>query len=90
MSEINAEQAEAINDLDVLDNGMVEFGDVARNVIGMQCQYASRYVFGILGNPDLGSDLRTEGDAYDYHSLLIHRDDVETFVKRVNEFRANL
>lgn len=64
-------------------DGMVDFGDVARNILGRQCQYVSRYVSGVADTPILSSDLRTSGDIYDYHSLRIHQDDVQTFVDRV-------
>jgi len=66
----------------------INFGDVARGKLGLQCQYASRYVHGLLEDwPNLGKGLRFKGDAINnYHSLLIHKDDVDEFVKRVQEF----
>jgi hypothetical protein len=51
----------------------VSFGDVARNQCGMQCQYAARYI------DELAPDLRFIGDIKDYHSILIHEDDVKEF-----------
>jgi hypothetical protein len=65
----------------------VPFGDVARQRLHEQCQYASRYLEGELGDPDLGSDLRWYGDTADYHGLQIHQDDVEEFVRRVRDYR---
>lgn len=68
--------------------GFVAFGDAARK-IGIQSQYASRYVAGGDGYANCGSDpalgrvLRFVGDPGDYHDLLIHGDDVDEFVTRV-------
>lgn len=62
----------------------VNFGDVAVERCREQCQYASRAVDGRHGYPNLGQGLRFIGDPRDYHSLLIHDDDVETFVARWN------
>jgi hypothetical protein len=61
----------------------VNFGDLAREQLGEQAQYASRYIDGrIPGYPNLGHGLRFEGDPADYHDVRIHRDDVEEFVRR--------
>lgn len=49
----------------------------------MQCQYGARYVRGDHGFPALGADLRVEGNIRDYHSMTIHADDVDEFVRRV-------
>lgn len=68
----------------------VLFGDVARNLCGNQCQYVSRYVDGRHGKPNLGMGLRIIGDPADYHSLIIHKDDVEEFVKRYKEATAKI
>jgi len=68
------------------DPDFVSFGNVARRQIGEQAQYASRYVGGRHGSPDLGKGLRFKGDPRDYHFLLIHKDDVEEFVRRVLEY----
>ena len=68
----------------------VSFGDVARNRCGEQCQYVSRLVNGRHGNPELGIGLRFLGDPSDYHFLLIHKDDVETFVGRVKTFYRSI
>ena len=65
----------------------VNFGDVARKRLDMQCQYASQYHGGLHGSPDLTKGLRVTGDAKDYHSMEIHKDDVEEFVERVKSFR---
>lgn len=67
----------------------VSFGDVARDRCGEQCQYVSNYVNPWReGTPDLGAELRFQGDPGDYHSLRIHRDDVEEFVRRYLAHRA--
>lgn len=77
----------------------VDFGDVARSRLGMQCQYASRYVGGLCDYQNLTSDPsqgrtlrfmergRPVSSSSDYHSLRIHRDDVEEFVARVERVR---
>lgn len=64
------------------------FGDVARDQCGQQCQYAARNLAGEHGSVDLGSDLRWIGNTADYHNLVIHKDDVATFVERYLDFRA--
>ena len=67
-------------------NPYIPFGDVARNQLGMQCQYASRYV----------RDAVDEGFRFDridtgnYHDILIHEDDVTLFVERVRRIRRAL
>lgn len=64
------------------------FGDLSRNEMGQQCQYGSRYVHGeIDGYPNLAKGLRIEGDPFNYHSLLMHVDDVPTFMRRYQEHR---
>lgn len=65
----------------------VRFGDVAIGRLNQQCQYASRFVDGRHGYPNLGDGLRFRGRTTDYHTLMIHRDDVETFVDRVAAWR---
>lgn len=65
----------------------VNFGDISRDRLEIQCQYGSRYVDGVIpGYPNLGKRLRFEGDCNNYHSLKIHIDDVEEFVKRYFEY----
>lgn len=61
----------------------VNFGMIVRRRLGMQCQYASRHVDGRHGAEDLGQGLRFKGRPADYHELRKHRDDVETFVDRL-------
>lgn len=66
----------------------VRFGDVAIDRCGQQCQYAVRHLAGEHGSFDLGSDLRWAGFTGDYHKILLHRDDVETFVSRYREHKG--
>lgn len=73
---------------DADSEGFVDFGDVARLMLDMQCQYASYYIRGAGGLPKLSEGLRIQGDPADYHSLLIHRDDVKTFVSLVEAHRV--
>lgn len=73
-----------------LDTVFIDFGDVARERCGDQCQYVSRYVDGKLpGYPVLGQGLRFEGSTRDYHDLKIHRDDVEEFVRRYKTYKKS-
>lgn len=66
----------------------IEFGDVARDRCGQQCQYAARNLAGEHGSADIGSDLRWYGNTADYHYLMIHKDDADVFVTRYKEFRT--
>jgi len=69
-----------------------KFGTVSHDKrIGRQSQYVSRFVDGRLDNPNLGEGLRFNGSPDDYHSLEIHKDDVEEFIKRVvNHYAGRL
>lgn len=70
------------------DKGFVSFGDVARGLLNMQCQYASYYIDGVGGRPVLADGLRIVGDSGNYHSLKIHKDDIQVFVDRVRGARS--
>lgn len=68
----------------------VDFGDLVRDRIGMQCQYASRYLDGTIeGYPRLGEGLRIAGCLDEYHTLLIHKCDAEEFLRRLIEYRES-
>ena len=91
---MNFEQPQQENSVEILgmrfkydDDGMVKFGDVARGLLNQQCQYASEYVTGIGNSPTFADDLRISGDKTFYHGLKIHKDDIVTFVNRVQEYR---
>lgn len=77
------------------DVDYVDFGDVSRKRLGQQCQYGSRYINGltegngIVVNPCLGYDLRFIGNDQNYHSWQIHKDDIEEFVRRVEEYKES-
>lgn len=68
----------------------VSFGDVARELLNMQAQYASYFLRGSGNFPRIADDLRIEGDAGNYHSLEIHRDDVAEFVNRAKRELTSL
>lgn len=76
------------------ENGQVSFGDVARNLLGQQCQYASRYIdpaFTEAGDyPNLGIGLRIDlgRRTGDYHDYTIHPDDIDTLVSRHTAYKA--
>jgi hypothetical protein len=85
---------------DQADDRYVDFGDVARGRLGMQCQYASRYLTGVGATPALAQDLRWHGGDPaalwrtlspdgNYHALRIHADDVEEFVARADRWRRD-
>jgi len=64
-------------------NGWIPLGEVARGHLGIQCLYASQFVGGHAGKPDLGAGLRFMGDWSDYHAMRIHNASIEEFVRRV-------
>jgi hypothetical protein len=66
----------------------INFGDFARNKIGMQCQYASHYLCGLKGYPNLGEGLRFTNDKTgSYHDIRIHKDDAQIFKERLENHR---
>lgn len=71
-------------------DGYVSFGTVARTFIGMQCQYASRYITGLAGSPVLCDGLRFRNLEQDYHDYRVHVDDVPACVDRILHYRAEL
>ena len=68
-------------------DGYVSF-EYASRLLGMQNQYSSRYIKGDEDHEVCGTGLRIDGDVHDYHDLLIHVDDVEEFVSRVQKARG--
>lgn len=79
---------------EVDSEGYVYLGDIARGLLGMQAQYASRYLDGALpelGYPNFGESLKLK-DVFkngkpsgNYHDYKIHKDDIETFIQRVKK-----
>lgn len=68
------------------EEGYVNFGDISRGEMDMQSQYGARYVHGELGDPNLGEGLRFKEDYGHYHSMKIHHEDVEEFIRRFKEY----
>jgi hypothetical protein len=81
----------------------IEFGNVSRSVFDQQCQYGCRYTgldikgdgqlldtdYGYLPEyPNLGRGLRWKGNCSDYHSILIHREDVLEFCNRYLKYQT--
>lgn len=64
----------------------VNFGDTVRARCGGQSQYISRYLTGWDGSPNLSDGIRWVGKDSEYHFILIHKDDVEEFVRRVLKY----
>ncbi|MEA2097935.1 MAG: hypothetical protein U9P70_02575 [Patescibacteria group bacterium] len=78
---------------EVDEDGFVSFSDVASKILNGTTQQISRYADGRLedgGYPNLAEDLRFSGKMDMYHSLRMHKDDVEEFVKRVEEYREKI
>ena len=65
----------------------IDFGNYCRNELNVTCQYGYYMLNGLAGHPELGKGLRITGDAWNYHSLRIHKDDADTFKERVNDWR---
>jgi hypothetical protein len=73
-------------DLQCDSEGFVRFGDVALYLLNEQTQYASYYISGkIRGYANLGDGLRFSGRYTDYHTVKIHKDDIEEFIRRWRE-----
>ena len=71
------------------ENEFINFGDVVREKVGMQCQYASMYIDGICERENLGVGLRFRNLNHDnYHIIEIHRDDVDEFVRRLKKIKG--
>lgn len=67
-------------------DGFVPFNEDRR--LG-QNQYASRYVDGRHGSPNLGEGLRWKfkDTSSNYHFIRIHRDDLVEFHRRVRDYQ---
>jgi hypothetical protein len=76
-------------DLPADAHGFIRFGDLAIRVLDQQCQYASRHLDGRCGDAMLATGLRLQGDPWDYHSVLIHRDDAQAFIDRYVAHQAS-
>lgn len=59
----------------------IPFGPVARGKLNNQAQYARHW----LRDPEVNEGIRWRGDFSNYHTLEIHKDDVDDLVKRVKE-----
>ncbi len=72
---------------DFHDGGYSSFGDFSRSRLGQQCQYGSRYIEGKIERyPALGEGLRFQNlDRSDYHSIRIHREDMDEFERRYRD-----
>lgn len=73
-----------------MPEGFISFGDVSRNILQQQCQYGSMYIDGVVrGYPKLGGGLRFNGgEGGNYHSIGIHPEDIEEFVRRMYAYQA--
>lgn len=70
-------------------DGYVNFGDVCRNLLHLQAQYGSFYIKGISDYPNIGTNLRFKNlDNSNYHAIMIHKDDIDEFLKRYKKLRT--
>ncbi len=91
-------QNEAGQSFELREDGLIKFGDVARGLLGQQCQYASRYIDPTFHNhshprlnyPNLALGLRVDAEDPhgNYHAFGIHPDDVDEFVARYKAFES--
>lgn len=87
---LSEEETEAIASLVSDSEGFVRFGDVSLYVLGVQTQYAARYLEGLGDSPKLSEGLRYVLSAGgNYHSYRLHMEDVEVFVLRVKSIYMN-
>jgi len=66
----------------------IDFGEICRNKLNMQCQYGMYYIEGFGGYPDVSEGLRFIRND-NWHQIKIHKDDVDEFISRVNKFRGH-
>lgn len=66
----------------------VSYPDLCHSRLGTTSQVGAYYVGGCDPYPDLSVGIRFQGDAAMYHSLRIHKDDVDRFVARVKKWEA--
>ena len=82
------EQEKAFAALVIDVDGMFKLGDMARNVLGEQCQYVSYHFDGIANRPVLTDGLRVDNSASSYHGYRIHADDAREFIARLRAYRT--
>lgn len=68
-------------------DGFVDFGEISRNLLNKQSQYGGDFVFGVRGCPNLTEGLRVVGEKTHYEGIKIHKDDINEFVKRYQDFQ---
>ena len=74
-----------------MDDEYIDFGDFARKVLKQQCQYASYYITGKHGDPNLGIGLRFKDiNTGSYHDIKIHKDDIGIFEQRYRKHKEDL
>ena len=73
-----------------IETDFVNFGDVCRNKILITCQCGYFMLEGYHGFPKIKEGLRIIGNDHNYHSLKIHKDDVQTFINRANKERDRI
>jgi len=43
--------------------------------------------FEVDDHPKLGEGLRVKGDSDKYHDMIIHKDDIDEFIRRYNDYQ---
>lgn len=81
------EQEKAFAALEIDADGMFRLGDMARNVLGEQCQYVSYHFDGVANRPVLTEGLRVDNSGSSYHSYRINAEDAREFIARLRAYR---
>jgi hypothetical protein len=83
-------QSEALAALEVKEDGTVNLGDLARNVLGIQSQHIARYVDpAYVDDRQLVDGLRVTLANGNYHQNRIHQEDALELVARIRQFFWN-
>lgn len=69
-----------------IEKDYANFGDVCRNELGITCQYGFYLLHGLRGSEKMIEGLRIIGETNSYHSLKIHKEDVQKFKDKYKAF----
>lgn len=82
----DTEQSILLDSLESDRDGFVSLSEICFKFLNEQTQYVSRHLLTGFDEPYLADELRISGD--DEYDLMIHRDDLRTFISRLREHRA--
>lgn len=85
-STFTAKQEGTLDSLESNSDGFVSLSEICFNFLNEQTQYVSRNLLRGFDEPFLADDLHVVGE--DEYDLMIHRDDVRTFIVRLREYRS--